>query len=192
MTRIHRLMLGTMIVAVAACSDLGPVLSPELTIRINSMNDSDITAGIIYKDSNISTQSGNPWGTFIGTAVAECGVDPVGFEITGLSLALDVAGSQNVSVFEDVISGSATVYFLSTQGNDANAVRVALGSVLMPTGTGPVPLTITATAAQLQSLHDRLVGGDFHVGLEAETNRVQGDGFSMDALVTVQTQAICS
>lgn len=180
-------------VSATACDDaLGPVDSVPIGLTINSMNSSDIEpTGIIEKDENISTETGNPWGEFIRIAEDQCGREPIGFEILSATLGLDVAGSSNVDVLEDVIHGDATLFFVSTQGSDADAVRVDIASGSNVTGVGPVDLTVTASRAELDGLWERLVGGDFHVGLNAETDRVGSDSFSMDAQVGFQARAIC-
>jgi hypothetical protein len=111
--------------------------------------------------------------------------------VLSASIALDVSGSSDVAVLDDVISGAATVFFASTQGSDAAAVRVNIASAATVAGTGPVSLPVTATRAQLSALVDRVVGGDFHVGLNAQTDRLDTDSFSMDVIVTFQARALC-
>ena len=73
---------------------------------------------------------------------------------------------------------------------DADALRVDVASAVV-TGPGTVTLTVTATRSQLQVIHERLVGGDFHVGLRATTDRDEDDYFSMDVIVTFQARAHC-
>jgi len=189
-------LLVVTIIALSGCggeSPMSPVDSEIFSITINSMNPSDIrTVGIIEKDENVSTGTGNPWGEFIKVAGDKCRGDPLGFDVLNASIALDVAGSQNVSGLEDVISGQVTVYFASTQGSDATAIRVYVASAASPSGTGPVTLSVTSSRVQFDVLLDRLLGGDFHVGLRAETDRTEDDSFSMDVVVTLQVRAHCS
>lgn len=182
-----------LLVALAGCGDaLGPIDSQSISLTINSMNASDIDPpGTIEKDKNISTETGNPWGALLVSAESTCGADPVGFEVLSASITLDVAGSSDVTTFEDVISDEASVHFLSTQGSDASATRVVIASSVSVTGTGPVELVVTATRSQLQTLIERLIGGDFHVGLSADTDRLDSDSFSMDVIVTFQVRAHC-
>lgn len=171
----------------------GPVDSGNVTIRIDSINESDIrTAGTVQKDGNISTGTGNPWGTFVGQAKAECGKDPVGFEVTSLSIGLDTSGGGSTTTrFEDVVDGAATVFFASTQGSDAAATKADVGSVSAPTGAGPVAVPVSATRSSLDPLLARLVGGDFHVGFRAATSLTDRDDFSMDVRVTLAARAHC-
>ncbi len=103
-------LLGLMSLASLVLSGCGreSVDSGDITLGINSMNESDIrTAGLVEKDENISTETGNPWGEFIKKAEDECGHDPVGFDVSTVSIALDTSrGSRTVRRFEDVIDGT--------------------------------------------------------------------------------------
>jgi hypothetical protein len=191
LTRI--LGFAALLSSAAACGDaLGPVDSIPMTLTINSMNSSDIDpVGVIEKDENIGTETGNPWGEFIRLAEDQCQTTPAGFDVLSVTIALDVAGSSDVATLDDVISGDAIVFFASTRGNDAAAVRVDVGSGAGLAGVGPVNLPVIASRTQLAALLERMVGGDFHVGLRAETDRVDTDSFSMDVRVTIQTRAMC-
>ena len=83
--------LTSLVIAAVAvgCSDvLGPVDSTEIQTTVNSMNESDITNGVIEKEENISNESGNPWGEFIDRAESTCEAPPEGFAVRSASLAL--------------------------------------------------------------------------------------------------------
>jgi hypothetical protein len=193
-----RLTFGAALVAVA-CGETGgasskTVDSGSIVVAINSMNASDIrTAGTIQKDENISTGTGNPWGEFVKKAKAQCGKDPAGFEVVSAVIALDTSGSggRTVTKFEETISGAATIFFASTQGNDASATKVDVADANRPTGAGPVALTIRAAKDALKPLQARLLGGDFHVGLRAATSKTSKDDFSMNVRATVAARASC-
>ena len=192
--RIKQIAALTLFLAIpTACSDpLGPVDSQTISLTINSINSSDIDpAGLIEKDENISHETGNPWGEFIVSAQSVCGGDPVGFRVLGASVALDLEGSSGVVDFDDVVAGQASIHFLSTQGSDSSATRVVVASSSSVSGPGPVDLPVTATQGQLDSIFERLVGGDFHVGFRAETDRLESESFSMDVTVAFQARAIC-
>lgn len=174
---------------VAACG-AGPVDSGTISLTVNSMNESDIrTPGTVQKDKNIGTETGNPWGRFIDVAQAECGRDPAGFEISSASIALD-PGS-DVTAFPDVIDGTAAVFFSDVSGSDAAATKVDVGSTTGPTGAGPVALSVSGTRSNLAPLRDRMVGGDFHVGVRAGTSLTGADQFSMDVRVSFVVLAHC-
>lgn len=187
-----RCMLVLSILVVGCTESRGPVDSGQISLTINSINPSDIrTAGTVSKDENISTESGNPWGAFARAAKDECGGDPVAFEVLTTTMSLDVDGSDNVAAFEDVISGAATVYFLSTSGSDATATRADVASAATVTGIGPVTMSVGASRTALEPLLDRLVGGDFHVGLRAATALTDDDDFSMDVQIALSARAFC-
>ena len=195
-TSISRLAQGAAVLATlvtVGCDDpLGPVDSIPITLTINSMNSSDIDPpGTIEKDENISTETGNPWGEFIRVAETECQADPSAFEALSASISLDVPGSSNVTSLDEVISGVATVFFMSTRGSDAEAVSVNVASGTVTSGVDPVALPVVASRSQLQTIHERMLGGDFHVGLNAVTDRLDTDDFSMDVRVTISARAIC-
>jgi hypothetical protein len=170
--------------------DKGPITSNEITIVVNSINESDINEdGILEKDENISNDSGNPWGEFIKDAEAECGGNPDRFEI--VSITVQISDQVGVTNFEDVIFGNASVHFLSTQGSDLDAVRVTIGSNNNLTGISANELTNMASSSDLNSLRDRLLGGDFHVGFRGETDLTKDDTFSMDVIIKFVVKAHC-
>ena len=188
-----RVALSGICVAVLGCGDsdpLGPVVSPVITVTVNSMNSSDIEAGVIDKDENISNGTGNPWSDFLRQAGEVCGGDPAGFGVAQASLALDADGSSNVDALDEVFSGNVSIIFRSTRGNDASAVQVEIASGPV-SGTGPFALTISATRGGLSVLQDRLTGGDFHVAVRGVTNRDSGDDFSMAVRATFTVAAFC-
>lgn len=176
--------------ALAACG-LGPVESGPLAVTVNSVNESDVQGGVVWKDENISNDSGNPWGEFVRRARDTCGADPVAFEVVSASVALDTSGGPGmVSRFEDVVSGTAAVRFLSTSGSDPAAVSADVGQVAAPAGPGPIPLALLGTRSALAPLHARLLGGDFHVGFRAGV--LPGAGpFTMDVRVDFAALAHC-
>lgn len=172
-----------------ACGEeTGPVTSGPITTSVNSMNESDVDAGELSKDENISNETGNPWGRFVDHAESECGGSPTGFGLLSMTLSLDASRS-DVDRLEQVFTGPVTVYFSSTRGSDASAVRVDVGGAISVSGAGPVALEILATRAELAALHERLVGGDFHVGLRGSTTR--SEPFSITPVVVFRAQAFC-
>lgn len=191
MKRMFAATLCTLVLAGCGDSDpLGPVISPTITLTVNSMNSSDIESGMLDKDENISTETGNPWGEFIRMAEDECKADPVGFEVTHVALSLDTEGSNGVAGLDDVFSGAVSVIFRSTQGSDEDAAQVAVGSGPV-SGAGNSTLVASGTRSALAPLYERLLGGDFHVAVRGGTDRQHGDDFSMDVRVTFATTAFC-
>lgn len=56
---------------------------------------------------------------------------------------------------------------------------------------GPVSLGGLAGRSSLGVLHERLVGGDFHVGLRGETALTGADDFSMNVRIRMRVRAFC-
>ena len=192
MWRMTRMTVPAILMIVAACGELpGPTESGEITTSVNSMNESDIDSfGFVSKDENISNESGNPWGRFIDTSESVCGGSPTGFEVLFVTLSLDTKRS-DIDGLEDVFTGPVTVYFASTQGSDQDATQVDIAGASSVSGTGPVSLEILSTRAELQVLHERLVGGDFHVGIRGTTDRTGEDSFSMTPQIVFRCRAFC-
>ena len=179
------------IITLGCEEDKGPITSDTMTIVVNSLNQSDINdQGIIEKDENISNGTGNPWGEFIKDAEAECGNNPDHFEVT--SVTVQIADHDGVDVFEDVIQGNAYVYFMSTQGSDVDAIRVNIGSSSNLKGTSANELINLASSSELNVLRERLLGGDFHVGFNGQTNLTKNDAFSIDVIVKFVVRAYCN
>ena len=177
-------------ISVSACQSTdGPVDSDEIKITINSINQSDINSGIIEKDENISNNTGNPWGEFIKDSQVICENDPKGFEIT--SLSIQFAPKDGVNSMEEVFDEIVSIDFISTQGSDSDAERVSIGTINQPRGLGPLELKNLATRDDLRALYERLLGGDFHVGLKASTILTKDDSFSFDVTLRFHTRAFC-
>ena len=85
----------------------------------------------------------------------------------------------------------AAAHLSSTSHGDPAAVPADIGSIAAPVGAGPIPLARSGTPAAPAPLHDRLVGGDFHVGFRAETSLGAGDAFAMDVRVDFSARAHC-
>ena len=161
----------------------GPVDSGVISTKING-NDSDIEGTVIYKATNISTTSGNQWGEFIKQAKDECGGDPIGFEVTSLTVS-------NQSPFEDFVSAQLAIIFAQSTSSDIpHDPQATAGTTSNPTGTGPVELAQLATRDNLTALHSRLIGGDFEVVLRADTDQA-GNNFDFDITVSIEARAHC-
>ena len=194
LNRLLCALLVSVLPAVLSCggdSDpVGPFASGPMELTINSINPSDITAGIIDRDVSITSAAANLWASYIRLTTDLCGREPVGFSIGALALTLDLEGSVNVSALDDVIDGTVTVYFASTQGNDASAVRVDVGTGVV-SGIGSVGLEEVSTRETLAALYDRMLSSDFRVGIRAETSRTDSDDFSMVVEVSFLARAFC-
>ncbi len=189
MRRASTMMLCGSLLVLAACGDPGPVESGPLSVLVDGIEETDIDSGVLSEDENIAAQSGNPWGEFVNRARAECGTDPAGFSVT--SVSVEITSTSNVTGFEDVVNGSMVVYFQDVSGSDQAATRVDVGTAAGPTGTGPITMTVTGSRSSLDALRARLVGGDFHLGWRAPTNKTAADDFALDVRVRLNALAHC-
>lgn len=169
----------------AGCGDDPAAVTGPITLTISSINESDIDNGVVWKDKNISSESGNPWGEFIDDAQSQLGGDPSEFEFISATVTLDVASSDEVAGFEDVAAGSMRLMITRTNGD----TPVIIAELADPSGT-EVDLPITASRSDLATHHSAMVGGDFKARLELDTDLTKADDdFSMDVSITLEAAA---
>ena len=121
-----------MLVPLAACGD--DPLSYSGPVAINLKAESGAVNGTAISDEKgITTESGNPYGAFIGDARTRLGHDPSHVEIDGLQLTLG-AQSTGVTALDQVYTGDVDVLFLM---NDTNNTYPA-GLFTNPTVPGPL------------------------------------------------------
>lgn len=185
------LAISPLLAAFHCGGDDGPAASLQgYSVTIQSINESDISGGVLAKDENVSNGSGNPWGDMIARGRDACGGErPQRFVFRALRVGL--AASKDVSGFEDLVSGELSVRLLDTRGSDATALKVTLGSLTQPTGAAPLDVPVTASTEALAALADRLAGGDFHIGVTAQTSRRDDKEFSVDISVSFDVEAFC-
>lgn len=191
MKNIHKYKLVLVIASallIGCEEDQDPITSNTMTVVVNSLNTSDINdQGILEKDENISNDSGNPWGEFIKDAEAELGREPERFEI--ISASMQLTDRDGVDSFDELISGKMSARILSTQGSDDDALKVEIGSKMNPSGESAIELSDLASASELNILHERLLGGDFHVGFNGETDLTKDNSFSVDVIIKFVVRA---
>ncbi len=119
----------------------------------------DVTGGTITDDKLITSETGNPYGTFLNDARVSLGRDPSNVEVSALTLFLG-AQSTGVTALEQVFTGQVDVLFLiPSTGNSFN-----VGHVVSPTGAGPINLTVDFDSSQLVGQnHFALMSGSFRV-----------------------------
>lgn len=179
---LFRIIVVATVPVLLACGK-GPVDSGTVSTVING-NEGDIEGSIIYKPTNISGTVG-AWADFIKQAEDECGADPVGLEVTSLTVS-------NPSPFEDFVSGQLSIVFAkSTSSGIPQDPQATAGTTTNPTGMGPVALEQLATRDSLTALHERMVGGDFEVVLKADTDKTDADDFDFDITVNIEARAHC-
>jgi hypothetical protein len=119
----------------------------------------DVSSGTITQDKLITSETGNPYATFLTDAKAKFGKDPSDVGVGTLTLFLGAA-SIRVTALEQVFSGQVDVLFL--MNGTANSFSV--GHVTNPTGAGPVNLAVDFDSSKVTGQdHAALMNGGFRV-----------------------------
>jgi hypothetical protein len=129
-------------------------------VAINLKAESGAVNGTVLADEKgITTESGNPYGSFVAGARTMIGRDPNRIEIDRVTLTLG-AQSTGVTALDQVYTGTVDVMFLMNDSNNTYGV----GSVTSPTGPGPVPLDVTFASATVGDQDwSKFLGGSFKV-----------------------------
>jgi hypothetical protein len=144
-------------VIVAACGSDPVNYSQPVGIELKAKS-GDVSGTVVTEQKDITTESGNPYGTFVNDATHMLGRDPSRIELDDLTLTLG-AQSTGVSGLEQVLT-SANIEFLV---NDTNNTYGA-GEVVNPTGVGPVPVTTTFRWEAVSDIdRAKMLGGGFKV-----------------------------
>lgn len=148
----------------AACTDDPVSYSAPVGITLQVRSNDVATDGTMTLDKMITTESGNPYGKFIGDAQTKLGHDPSLIELDSVSLTLDTTKSTNVASLDQVMTGDSFASFVI---NDTDTV-LAAAKFTNPTGIGPFAGSSTFDMTTLAEADiDKLVGGSFKVALDA-------------------------
>lgn len=147
----------------SACGSSAPVTySAPVGISLDAKS-SDVVAGQVQADKNISTENGNPYGAFVNAAEKALGHAPSRIVVTGATLTLSLSGSTLVTALDQVFAGTVRLSF--EPNGSSNSYPVA--SVASPAGTGPVQMAVTFDSSSMTAAdYSDLVGGAFKVALE--------------------------
>lgn len=137
----HLVSLG--LLAVAACGSDPVSYSAPVGITLKAKS-GDVTGTTITEDKAITTETSNPYGTFVTDARTTLGRDPQRIEVDHLTLTLG-AQSTGVIALDEVFTGPVDVSMIM---NDTGNTYV-IGSVTDPRGTGPVDVTVTLDGASV-------------------------------------------
>lgn len=143
----------------AACGGDDPV-SFSAPVGINlKVKSGDVSNSAISDEKGITTESGNPYGAFVGDAQAKIGAPPSRIEIDSLTLTLG-AQSTGVTNLNEVYTGDVDVAFIT---NDTNNTYDA-GHVMNPAGVGPVDVDVGFDSNAVSDAdYVKLLGGSFKV-----------------------------
>ncbi len=110
-----------------------------------SAKSSDVAQSAISNEKGIMSESGNPYGAFVTAArQALGGREPSRIDLRSLTLVLG-ANSTGVTKLDDVYTGTVDVLFVMGGSNNSYPV----GTVMNPTGIGPVTMTPVFTYASV-------------------------------------------
>ena len=145
----------------AACGTDPVQYSAPVGIELKAKS-SDVASNVVSEQKDITTESGNPYGAFVNTAMSKLsGHAPSRIEIDQLTLTLG-AQSTGVATLDEVVTGDVDVAFLV---NDSNNTYDA-GHAMNPTGAGPVTMSPSFDWAMVSpDDRTRMLNGSFKVSL---------------------------
>lgn len=148
------------ILVVAACGEDPVSYSAPVGINLKAKS-GDTTNGVVSDEKGINTESGNPYGAFVGDAERKLGRSPGQIDVDQVALYLG-ASSTKVTTLGEVFVGTVEVVF---QMNDTNnSFPVATGGIAATTAAGPVSFDASFdTGAMSQADYDKLLNGSFKV-----------------------------
>jgi hypothetical protein len=141
-----------------ACAD-DPVSYSD-TVGINLKAESDkVNNNALADEKNINTESGNPYGAFVGDARNKLGHDPARIEIDKLTLLLG-GSSTGVTTLAQVYTGDVDVLFVLDDSNNSYPV----GRVTNPVGPGPVDVAVSWESDTVSDVdYAKVLSGGFKV-----------------------------
>lgn len=146
------------LVTFTACGDDPVSFSAPVGINLKAKS-GDVSNNAISDEKGITTESGNPYGAFVGDAQATIGGDPARIEVDDLTLVLG-AQSNGVTALEEVYTGDVDIAFIMNDTNNTFDV----GHVIDPTGVGPVDVDVVFDSAEIGDAdYAKLLGGSFKV-----------------------------
>jgi len=168
----------------AACGDDPVSYSAPVGINLKAKS-ADTANGVVTDEKAINTESGNPYGAFVGDARARIGRDPSIVDVEEVELLLG-AGSTGAAALGEVFAGTVDVLF---QLNDTNnTYPVAAAMIGAATTAGPVAFDVTFAADEVPDLdYVKLLNGSFKVvirGPAAATFETKGADVDLQATLT--------
>jgi hypothetical protein len=141
-----------------ACADDPVSYSAPVGINLKAKS-GDVSGTAISEDKNITTETSNPYGSFVSAATTKIGRDPGRIEVDHATLLLG-AQSLNVTKLEDVFTGAVDVSFVIDDSNNTYEV----GTLTNPSGVGPIDFDISLAGAEVAPQDfTKYLGGSFKV-----------------------------
>lgn len=164
----------------------GPLYSPVVNATLTATASDVRPDGRLVALRPIDAEEDTAWAIWLEEVEAACGGEvPEALEVRSVSLRLDQADSEGLTVLEEVLGdATVTVFVQTSDGHRANlATR---GRVV---GSGPIALDVVGDADALESVRGALLEGRFQFGLES---RRDGTGpFVMALSLAISAKATC-
>jgi len=178
--RTSHFLLPLTALVLAACGDSGY----EATIGQRlELQDGDMTGSTIARERSVDALFDEQWAPFLDRAEQELGHAPTEVALNGASLQLDAANSQGVGRLEDALMGEVVLYLR----DPATELITDVAKVKDPKGTGRVELDMLD--ADLSALQQRLLSGDFRVGVRGTTPKPADSDFKLALSISLEASA---
>ena len=142
----------------AACGDDPVSYSTPVGINLK-VKSGDVSSNAISDAKAITTESGNPFGAFVGDAQSKLGRDPSRIEVDDLTLTLG-AQSTGVTTLQEVYTGDVDVAFITNDTNNTYDV----GHIMNPMGVGPDEVDVDFVSSQVSAADfSKMLNGSFSV-----------------------------
>jgi hypothetical protein len=157
--------------------------SGPVSIRLDKFKDGEVHNNAFDSDKDVDTESGNPYAAFLRDARTALGRDPAAVVVDRITFTL-ASDTRGVTAFEQIFTGTAVVYVATS------TVTVNVGTVVAPTGAGPVTVQITASRADLAPINAALIGGHFKVGMRVPAAPTRPASFDARVSTTLYFRAL--
>ena len=175
------LMILPALALLVACGDDPVSYSDPVGLKL-SLKSGDVSDGALLDEKNINTESGNPYGAFVGAAEAAIGGSPSRIEVEATTLALDAA-STGVDGLVAVFAGDVDITFV--MNGSSTAYPVGTATITADAVAGPVAMGVDFDSADMnEGDYADLVGGSFKVVLSGDA-ATGFEGLGADANLTV-------
>lgn len=168
--------------AAAACADDPVGYSAPVGINLKAKS-GDVTGGVVTDEKGINTESGNPYGAFVGAARETIGRDPSRIELDRVALLLG-ADSTGVAALGEIFGGDVDVLF---QVNDSNNSYPAASATLDASAdAGPIAFEVEFDGEAVPADDfTRVLGGAFKVVVRGPADAAfEGKGADADLQLT--------
>ncbi len=149
----------------AACADDPVSYSAPVGINLKAKS-ADVVNDVVTDEKGITTESGNPYGAFVGDARDTLGRDPGSIELESIELLLG-GNSEGVTTLGEIFAGNTEVLFIMNDTD--NTFPAGSGTIDADTDGGPIALDVDfEPPATTDEDWDKLLGGSFKVVIRGD------------------------